>query len=382
MCLIGKHQCNNLTSLIQIQKELCEQQKDVLKQQKEVVTSLNQFLMSQKLFQQQLLLLSQSKSLSTFQHLSTPTSFQQQPEPMSLGVFRQQTAPTSISLSTFQQQAVPMSVGMFQQTTPTSLSIYQQQTAPTSLSVYQQQTAPTSFQQQTTPTSLSAFQISPTTSLGALSIRHQGADSLPFEQTMQLQQSSSKQGPSMLQYSDNTSSAQHSDLETLLSDLDDIDDDYLSSSSSTINKSIEGHWKQPVIPSNQLQQNPSSSQGVPHEEPSYCPSPPPFPSPAKLIPVSEVLKEHPGSDVASLRDLTIALARDSIFGRDELSHCSLSGRKNTTTLDSKKLDYIKKVVYSRCPKKSLAEFEFIWGLCRSSLSKCCQGLRTSARRKL
>ena len=98
--------------------------------------------------------------------------------------------------------------------------------------------------------------------------------------------------------------------------------------------------------------------------------------------MSEVLKEHPGTDVASLRDLTISLARDSIFGRDELSHSSLSGHKNTATLDSKKLDYIKKVVYSRCPKKSLAEFEFIWGLCRSSLSKCCEGLRTSARRKL
>ena len=98
--------------------------------------------------------------------------------------------------------------------------------------------------------------------------------------------------------------------------------------------------------------------------------------------MSEVLKEHPGSDVASLRDLTIALAQDSIFGRDKLSHSSLSGRKNITTLDSKKLDYIKKVVYSRYPKKSLAEFEFIWGLCSSFLSKYCQGLRTSARRKL
>lgn len=356
VCLIGKDKCNDLASLILIQKQLCEQQKDVIKQQKEVLTSINEFLMSQKLFQQQLLLLSQSKSLSTFQQLTTPTSsntFQQQAVPMSLGTFQQQTAPTSISLSTFQQQPVPMSVGMFQQ-----------QTTPTSLSTHQQQ-------------------ITPTTSLGALSLQQQGTLSLPFEQTMQLQQSSSKQQPSMLQYSGNTSSAPHSDLETLLSDLDDIDDDYLSSSSSAINKSIESHWKQPVFSSNQLQQNPSSSQGeVLHEESLYCPSPPPFPSPAKFIPVGEVLKEHPGSDVASLRDLTIALARDSIFGRDELSHSSLSGRKNTTTLDSKKLDYIKKIVYSRCPKKSLAEFEIIWGLCRSSLSKCCQTLRTSARRKL
>jgi len=68
--------------------------------------------------------------------------------------------------------------------------------------------------------------------------------------------------------------------------------------------------------------------------------PPPFPSPPKLLPVSEVLKEHPGTNVASLRELTIALAKDSIFGREELCRCSLSGCKNTASLDVKKLDYI------------------------------------------
>ena len=47
---------------------------------------------------------------------------------------------------------------------------------------------------------------------------------------------------------------------------------------------------------------------VPHEKSLYCPSPLLFSSPAKLIPVREVLCEHPGLDVVSLRDLTIALA--------------------------------------------------------------------------
>ena len=147
-----------------------------------------------------------------------------------------------------------------------------------------------------------------------------------------------------MEYSGNASSTQHtacSDLETLLSDLEDIDDDYLSSSSSAVNKSAEGNWKQSVFPSNQLLQNPS--QEAFREESMNYPTPPPFPSLAKFIPVSEVLKEHPGSDVTSLRDLTIALARDSICGKDELSHSSLSGCKNTATLDSKKMDYIKKV---------------------------------------
>ena len=86
--------------------------------------------------------------------------------------------------------------------------------------------------------------------IGALSFQQQGAVSLQFQQ---LQQSSSKQGPSFLEYSGNVLSTQHtacSDLKTLLSDLDDIYDDYLSSSSLVIDKSAEGHWKQPVFPSN------------------------------------------------------------------------------------------------------------------------------------
>ena len=138
------------------------------------------------------------------------------------------------------------------------------------------------------------------------------------EQTISfLQQLSSKQELSILQYSGSTSSAPHSDFETLLTDLDDIDDDFLSSSSSTMNKSnsMENQWKQPVFPSNQIldEQNSYSSQveALHYEELLSYPAPP-FPSPPKLklLPVSEIIKEHPGTDVASLWELTIALARD------------------------------------------------------------------------
>ena len=94
------------------------------------------------------------------------------------------------------------------------------------------------------------------------------------------------------------------------------------------------------------------------------------------------MRDHPGIDVASLRELTLALARDAIFGREELARCSLSGRKNTASLDPRKLDYIKKVVHSCVPDKPKVKFEYIWGLCRSSLSKFCQTLRNNARRKL
>lgn len=110
--------------------------------------------------------------------------------------------------------------------------------------------------------------------------------------------------------------------------------------------------------------------------------PPPFPTPPKLEPVEQVMQNNPGSDVASLRNLTTSLAKEAIFGRDELAKCSLSGRKNTGTLSAEKLNYIKTLVKSRVPNKSNVEFEHIWMLCRCSLSKSCQTLRSSARKRL
>ena len=110
--------------------------------------------------------------------------------------------------------------------------------------------------------------------------------------------------------------------------------------------------------------------------------PPPFSTPPKLHPVEFVMQNHTGSDIASLRILTTALAREAIFGREELAHKSLSGRRNTSVLEQDKLDYIKTLVRSRVPNKSAVEFEHIWTLCRGSLSKSCQALRTSAKRKI
>ena len=109
--------------------------------------------------------------------------------------------------------------------------------------------------------------------------------------------------------------------------------------------------------------------------------PPPFSTPPKLKSVEQVMSDVPGSDVASLRLLTTALARNAIFGREHLAKSSLSGRKNTSCLDQEKLDYIKTLVHSRANTKSEVEFEFIWSQCRNSLSKSCQTLR-NAKRKL
>ncbi len=66
--------------------------------------------------------------------------------------------------------------------------------------------------------------------------------------------------------------------------------------------------------------------------------PPPFSTPPKLVPVEQVMKDYPGSDVATLRKLTTALAREAIFGKEELCKSSLSGRNKTGGLNKKKLD--------------------------------------------
>ena len=109
---------------------------------------------------------------------------------------------------------------------------------------------------------------------------------------------------------------------------------------------------------------------------------PPFSTPPKLLPVERVMMDYPGTDEASLRRLTTALAREAIFGRDALCRSSLSGKNNTGSLEKHKLEYIKAVVKSRVPNMPNITFEGIWSKCRASLSKSCQTLRTSAKKKI
>ena len=120
----------------------------------------------------------------------------------------------------------------------------------------------------------------------------------------------------------------------------------------------------------------SSSSITPDVENTSSSIPPvPFSTPPKLQRVEQVMRDYNGTDVASLRLLTIALARDAIFGKKEMAKKSLSGRKNTGILSKYKLDSIKTLVRSRVPNKPNVEFEYIWTLCRGSLSKSCQTLR-------
>ena len=64
--------------------------------------------------------------------------------------------------------------------------------------------------------------------------------------------------------------------------------------------------------------------------------PPPFTTPPKLKPIKQVLADNPGISVANLRNLALCLARDAIFGRDEMVKFSLNGRKSTCSFDEKK----------------------------------------------
>ena len=84
------------------------------------------------------------------------------------------------------------------------------------------------------------------------------------------------------------------------------------------------------------------------------------------------MNDHGGTDVASLRNLDTALARDAIFGREEMVKNSLSGRRSTGILNKEKINYIKTLVKSRVPAMTAAEFEHVWIMCRGSLSKSCQ----------
>lgn len=157
----------------------------------------------------------------------------------------------------------------------------------------------------------------------------------------------------------------------------DEDSDYITSHSLG-DTDTQSQWN---VPSSSSGSTPRTSRNVTISR-SVSPAPPPNTNPQRMITVQQVMNTYTGTDLASLRRLTTALAREAVFGRDELAKASLTGRNSTGRLDGQKLQYIKTLVHSRIPKKSNVEFEEIWKLCKGSLSKSCQTLRTSARKKM
>ena len=159
----------------------------------------------------------------------------------------------------------------------------------------------------------------------------------------------------------------------------DEDSDYLTSQSIGHSDNMHSQWYGSTSHSG-ARNEPSRSVTPLPQIPKRFP-PPPFSTPPKLRTVEEVMANYSGSDAASLRKLTTALAREAIFGREELIKKSLTGRKDTEQLDRQKVNYIKTLVQSRVPNKSDVDFEMIWKWCRGSLSKCCQTLRNTEKKK-
>jgi len=81
--------------------------------------------------------------------------------------------------------------------------------------------------------------------------------------------------------------------------------------------------------------------------------------------------------------MSCALAHQSIFGKDTLFRGNLrgGGKNNTASLDKEKLEYIKAVVRTRIPNMSSVAYKAVWDNCKESISKCCQTMRDSAKKK-
>ena len=121
--------------------------------------------------------------------------------------------------------------------------------------------------------------------------------------------------------------------------------------------------------------NVTSLPGLSGQPPPDIVPEPPFSTLPGLRPVDQVMAEVPGKSIGELKRLTVALAKQSIFGEEEMARSSLRARRDLLALDEQKVNYIKVLVRSRVPSKSEVDFEAIWKLCRESLSKACQLLR-------
>ena len=124
-------------------------------------------------------------------------------------------------------------------------------------------------------------------------------------------------------------------------DASSTDDDLIVLDQSQWSRQSQWHRQPEVHPSSSGLDKTTSSLSENDTSAGTFKAPPPFSTPPKLLPVEQVLQDYPGSSVANLRALSIALARDAIFWRKEMISSSLNGRKGTGSLDEKKLDYIK-----------------------------------------
>ena len=89
-----------------------------------------------------------------------------------------------------------------------------------------------------------------------------------------------------------------------------------------------------------------------------------------------MVNKFPGKNTSSLRELTVALARNVVFGDVVLARSSRSDRNDSDQLDPQKLAYIKSIIRGRVGLMGDNEFELVWKKCLESLGKMCSKLRS------
>ena len=130
---------------------------------------------------------------------------------------------------------------------------------------------------------------------------------------------------------DPESNSEHNNTDVLLPPLYDASNyvsvpPQLSEMSQSASTYTTGHSIMPIM-------NPQAVVSTQHSHPisplpqqtqlftptqTFVPPPPPFNTPPKLHAVEEVMRDHQGTDVNSLRRLATAIAREAIFGKKEL----------------------------------------------------------------
>ena len=85
-------------------------------------------------------------------------------------------------------------------------------------------------------------------------------------------------------------------------------------------------------------------------------------TPPILKPVEKVMNDQTGNDVATLREVVIALARDAVFGREELI---VAGKTQEASIERNWI--ILKQYCTPDSQTCCRYFEQIWTLCRQSM---------------
>ena len=99
---------------------------------------------------------------------------------------------------------------------------------------------------------------------------------------------------------------------------------------------------------------------------------------SKLVEPEQVLKSHPKlMCVSKLPTLAVKLAKESFFGAEVMSKCTVAGNRDLPGLPTKELDSLKHTLFTLFPQywQSPQEFEPLWKSCTEAVGQACKRLR-------